>query len=307
MAEQPETAQVTDEELIALFEEVKNWGRWGDDDELGTLNYITPDVRRRAAALVQTGESLSLSRPLLKGPGKGNRPRLDHHLAGWPGEPWATFDYVGIACHGFDMTHLDAIAHCTWEGQVYNGRRLETLMTHDGASFGSVSAMRDGILTRGVLMDFAASQGVEWVDPEGEITAADLDRAAEYAGVTVESGDALLLRVGLAAHEQHLGHRRRRVPSVGLVASAIRWLHEHEVSVVGGDCNEKIPYSTPRFDLPLHQIGLPAMGLMLLDWPDVEPLADKCRALSRFEFLLTVAPLPLQGGTGMAVNPIATF
>jgi len=311
---------VSDEELEAVFESCKNWGRWGDDDQLGTLNFITPDVRRTAAGLVRTGDSRSICRPLLKGPGLGNHPRVDHHMTNFPGAP-GSYDYVGIACHGRYLTHLDALAHGGWEGKTYNGFPLDPRpaqvlghgtsapggISHDGVVYGSIATYRDGIFTRGVLLDVADALGVDWLDREHAITGEDLERAEKLAGVHVQTGDALFVRTGLLHPERDYDYESEYSIRAGLVASAVAWMHEREVSVYGGDVIELSPYRSPRFPTPFHQIALCAVGLALLDWPDVEALKAACVEHGRSEFLLTVAPLPVAGGTGSAVNPIVTF
>lgn len=320
--EQVPDVDVTDEELLNVFEKVKNWGRWGDDDQMGTLNLINAEVRKRAAALVREGESYSISRPILKGPGVGNHPRVDHHMMYFPGAP-GTYDYIGIAPHGYYLTHLDALAHGIWEGKTWNGFPLKAGaieageqfgasqapggISHDGVYTCGLDSYSEGIFTRGVFLDLAAAKGVDYLDNTYGITAEDLSLAEEYSGVKVEAGDALFLRMGLGKHAEALGHDVDFAIRGGLVASAVEWMGERDIAVFGGDCIEKFPYSTPRFATPFHQIALVSMGLALLDWPDVERLAELCHRHDRNEFLLTVAPLPVTGATGCAVNPVATF
>ena len=316
------TSDVTDAELIRIFEKVKNWGRWGKDDQKGTLNLITPEKRKQAAALVRAGESYSITRPLLKGPGVGNHPRVDHHMLYFPGAP-GTYDYIGIASHGYYLTHIDALAHGIWEGKTWNGFPLKVGaigpdeqfgasqapggISHDGCYVCGLETYKEGVFTRGVFLDLAAAKGVDYLDNTYGITAKDLDFAEEYSGIRVEPGDALFLRMGLRKHAEALGHDVDFAKRGGLVASAYEWIGDRDVALFGGDCIEKFPYSTPRFATPFHQIALVSMGLCLLDWPEVERLSEACRLHKRNEFLLTVAPLPVDGGTGCAVNPIVTF
>jgi kynurenine formamidase len=303
-------AQMTvmdEDQIVSLFDRLSNKGRWGEDDDLGTLNYITPDKRKRAAALVQLGESMSVSRPLSTEKTPSNaRPVV--HMMGYErhGEPISALDFIGIWAHGFATTHLDAIAHVYWEGNVYNGRRAEDIVTQDGLEFGSIYAQRDGIFTRGVLLDIARSRGVEWLPPWELIMPEDLEKAEEYGQVRVESGDAVFLRVGVEAREavegpEDLGMR------AGVGPEVVEWLYRREVAVYSGDCVDYIPFPSKRVPLPLHQIGLSAMGLVLLDVPTIEALAARCEELDRREFLLTCAPLALPGATGSAVNPIVVF
>jgi len=311
---------VTDEELEAVFEGCKNWGRWGGEDQLGTLNFITSETRAAAARTVRAGDSRSICRPLLKGPGVGNHPRVDHHMSMFPGAP-GSYDYVGISCHGRYLTHLDALAHGSWQGRTYNGFPLnpqpaEVLgygnsapggLSHDGAVHCSITTFRNGIFARGVLLDVAAAVGVDWLEPTYAITAEDLDRAEELSGVVVGRGDALFVRTGLLHPDRNYDYESEYSTRAGLVASAAQWMYAREISVYGGDVIEMAPYRSPSFPTPFHQIALCAIGLALLDWPDVEALKAACVEHERSEFLLTVAPLPVAGSTGSAVNPIATF
>jgi hypothetical protein len=312
--------QDSDEEFAAMFEACKNWGKWGADDQLGTVNYITADVRLAAAAVVRSGESFSVCRPLAKGPGDGNHPRVDHHMAMFPGAP-GTYDYVGIYNHGRYLTHLDALGHGIWEGRTYNGHVLTTTpdevlgygasapggISHDGLEVCGLEQYRDGIFTRGVLLDVAAANGVTHVGRDHAVTAEELDKAEKHAGVTVRRGDAVFVRAGVMHPDASFDLGRDYAVRPGIVASACRWMHEREIAVYTGDVIDKAPYRSRRFPTPFHQIALCAMGLALLDWSDVETLARRCEQAGRSEFLLTVAPVPVRGSTGGAVNPIITF
>ncbi|MBP2329279.1 hypothetical protein JOF56_009664 [Kibdelosporangium banguiense] len=298
--------EMTDEELLALNERVSNRGRWGDDDELGTLNYITPEKRCAAAALVRSGETVSIGRDLTATPDPITSEAVDHRvLFVGPGPNYAT-DYVGIEPHGFTMTHLDAVCHSTWNGHLYNGRRVEDIQRYDGLAFGSIYAMRDGIFTRGVLLDLARARGVEYFEPDRLIEVEDLEAAEEQCGVRVQSGDALFVRMGLRRWEAVHGPQSPD-ERAGLGARCLEWIHEREVAVYGGDCVEFIPYPSDVIRMPLHHIGMPSMGLVLLDWPEVERLAATCERRTRWEFLFTVAPIRLPRATGAAVNPICVF
>lgn len=295
-----------DDELLKLFERCSNKGRWGEDDELGTLNYISAEKRRHAASLVRTGEVLSLAQDLSTvSSGKNPRPAV-HFMAYEHHRPVSALDFLGIAPHGFAVTHLDAVGHVYFRESVYNGRRAEDVVTSNGLTFGSIYAQRAGIFTRGVLLDVAGATGVDWLAPDQYVTAADLDAAEAAAGVTVESGDAVLVRVGLEARESAEGEEDPRFRA-GLHGECLDWLHEREVAVYSGDCVERVPYPSEIMPLPLHQVGLASMGLCLLDCPRVEELAQMCRTHGRSDFLVSVAPLLLPGGTGSPVNPTAIF
>jgi len=298
--------EMSDEDLIALANRVSNAGRWGDADELGTLNYITPSRRREAAALVRVGESISIARDLSTTPDPLTHESVDHKVLFAGTGPDAAYDFVGISPHGFSVTHLDAICHSTWNGALYNGREVRDVQRWDGLAFGSIHAMRDGIFTRGVLLDVAAALGVDYLEPDHLITVDELERAEELAAVRVRTGDALLVRTGrrrLEAARQGLAYDER----AGLGARCVEWIHEREVAMYGGDCVELMPYPSDLIRMPLHHIGMPFMGLCLLDWPEVEALKAACDRHGRWEFLFTVAPVRLPRGTGAAVNPICVF
>jgi kynurenine formamidase len=157
-----------------------------------------------------------------------------------------------------------------------------------------------------VLLDVTAARGVPYLAPEDTVTAEDLAAAEKHAGVRVESGDAVFVHIGLERREADQG-TEDPAARAGLDAGCLPWLHEREVAVYSGDCVERIPYPSQAVPLPLHQIGLVAMGLVLLDCPRLAELVAACEDTGRHEFLLTVAPLRLPGATGSPVNPLCVF
>lgn len=293
------------EQLAALFAACSNAGRWGSDDELGTLNLITPDKRRRAAQLVVEGLSVSMAADL----SVQHTPMSDglrtHTAFTDPAAPIAVADAITLHVHGWS-THLDALGHVYTDGVGYNGRHRSEIFSDDGLAGNAITALKDGVFTRGVLLDVASSTGVPWLPADHLITRAELERAEEVAGVGVESGDALFVHTGLAPRlaTDSAGDVSRRA---GVGVDAVLWLHERDVAVFGGDCVDVLPGPDPDFPLPLHQLGIGAMGLTLLDWPRLDDVVAMCARFQRHEFLLTVAPLRIVGGTGSPVNPIATF
>jgi kynurenine formamidase len=295
-----------DAELVNLLKICNNAGRWGPEDERGTLNYLTDQKRTEAAALVTTGRVVAIGRPLSTVPSATNSRPATHFMLLELNPPLSALDYVGVAPHGFAVTHLDAVGHVFWEGNAYNNRRVDDILSPSGLAFGSIHAQREGIFTRGVLLDVAGAGGRRWLGPTEFVTASLLEAAEEAQGTRVGSGDAVFVHVGLEAREAEEGPED---PSqrAGLDGSAVRWLHEREVAVYSGDCIERIPYPSERLPLPLHQIGLVAMGLCLLDNPLLAELVHVCRELSRWEFLVTCAPVDIAGGTGVPVNPLCVF
>ena len=298
---------IPESELPALFEEVSNWGRWGPDDELGTLNHITAAKIAAAAASVVSGRVVSLAHDLDTNWSEKNYNPVVHRMLFMAHDaPVTAVDEITVVPHSFTVTHLDAITHANFDGRVYNGRSASEVTDRDGLAFGSVHALRGGIVTRGVLLDVAAARGVPWLTADEYVTVADLESAAELAGVEVTGGDAVLVRVGLAAREAVEGPEdvSRRA---GLGLDCLRWLSRHDVAVYGGDCFDRLPLPYERFPWAFHQIALAAMGLVLLDNVAVEELAGVCQEEGRSEFLLALAPLRIPRATGSAVNPLAVF
>jgi kynurenine formamidase len=299
---------MTEDDAMKLFETCSNSGRWGADDELGTLNYITDEHRVRAARLVRSGKVVSLAFDLDTKPSVRNKVPVVHRvLLESYDQPTAALDSVEIAPHGFTVTHLDAIAHFFFEGVAYNGRRGSDILSQQGLSFGSVHAVRDGIVTRGVLLDIARGRDVEHLEPGERITPEDLEHAEHLAGVRVARGDALLVRAGVGAKDVYAGPTDPERIAAGLTVDCIPWLHRREVAVYGGDCVEHRPQPYQRLRLPLHMIGMVAMGLVQFDALDLEELSRVAATSGRYEFLFVCAPLRLPGGTGSPVNPLAIF
>ena len=290
-----------------LFQAISNAGRWGPDDELGTLNLITPDTVRRAARLVRSGHVVSIAHDLDTAPSRKNHMPVVHHmLFKSHREPATAIDELLIAPHSVTITHLDAVAHSHFRGRVYNGREMNDVISQKGLSFGSISAMRDGIVTRGVFLDIAAVRERPWLEPDDVVQPEDLERAERAAGVRVGSGDALLVRVGLAAREAARGDENP-AERAGLSTDCVQWFADREVALYGGDCFEHLPTRDADESWPLHRLALAGLGLALLDNVAVEPLVQACAREGSAEFLFTVAPLRAPGATGCAVNPLCVF
>jgi kynurenine formamidase len=297
---------VTEEELIGLFERCSNRGRWGEDDELGTLNHITEAKRRQAVGLVRHGRAVSLGRDVSTTPDAVNTDPAHHRMLFDAVSPISALDSLELAPHGYAVTHLDAVGHIYWEGQGYNGRTAQESITPTGLRSGSVYAQREGIVTRGVLLDVAGARGVPYLAAGETVTAEDLTSAERLAGVTVETGDAVFVHVGLDRREAAEGREDPNLRA-GLDAGCLPWLYDREIAVYSGDCVERIPYPSARVPLPLHQIGLVSMGLVLLDNPLLTDLTATCAELGTSAFMVVASPLRLPGGTGSPVNPLCLF
>lgn len=319
-----------DDDLLALAARLSNAGRWGPDDELGTLNHISAGKRVEAAGLVRTGLTVSLSRPLVIETAPTAAVELDRRFMTNPlpdtdtGLPPFAADYLGLETHQQGVTHLDAVGHVGGaDGRAYGGRPYPDTLDEAGLRVGSVFAQRAGIFSRGVLLDVPAALGLAWLEPSHEITPADLEAAESHAGVRVGRGDVLVVRAGVEAREA-AGMASALGPGPGPDAAA--WMHDREIALYTGDAPEHItevgarilgrtdggegrgePLPMTRFPLSFHQLALAAIGLVLLDHARVEPLAIVCRDLGRYDFLFVAAPLALPGGTGSPVNPLAIF
>lgn len=283
-----------------------NWGRWGEDDQLGTLHLIDPAATARAAAEVVDGRHVSLARAidpvgLTTGLAPIGQPAVMPagvlQVMNFNGvTPVAITDTVMINTHNAAVTHLDAVAHMPVDNHVYPGVPLGQAVTPVGVSHGSADAFGAGILTRGVLVDLAPD-GAR-IEAERRIGAADLDAALEREDTQFHPGDALVLRAGWDPN-QALGQ-----PLPGLDLSAVRWMDEHGVSVYVGDIGDARP---PELPLPVHQVALARLGLPLVDAAGVDELAEVCASLSRWSFMLVLAPPRINRSTGLIVNPIPVF
>lgn len=295
-----------------IAERCCNWGRWGDDDQLGTLHHITDDVRARAAAEARTGRTVSLAADIVPVPlagaptpfGTAAVPSAVHHVVTYTGTPpRAVTDLLMINTHHVGLTHLDALGHIVSDGRIYPGRSVQEVLTPGGLRMCAVDAMRHGVVTRGVLLDLAPV-GVP-LTPDHRITPEELETAAAREAVEVRPGDALAVRAGWPP----AGRPGPEAP--GLSLEAVAWLYDRSVSLYLGDVGDPLPHRPPsrpgEFTLPLHQIGLARMGMPLVDSTDLEELAATCAELGRYSFLLAVAPLPIEGATGCPINPLAIF
>ena len=302
----------TQSEVLGYFDSLSNWGRWGADDELGALNYITPGKRREAAGLVREGISVSCAWDI------GTTPRPDH-LFGVPqrymvatgrdplefGRGGAALEVMSLAFHGATVTHLDGLSHIFWDGKMYNGKPADLVNARQGASHFAVTELGDGIVTRGVLMDIPALHGRPWLEPGEGVFPEHLEAAEERQGLRVSTGDIVLLRTGKGRRQ-----REEATPpsSGGWHVASLPWLHEREVAVIGADtAQEAGSAGYEAIPVPVHMIAIVAMGLHLIDNCDLEALARTCERLNRWEFFLSIQPLRLEGGTGSAVNPVAVF
>jgi kynurenine formamidase len=299
-------APLSSEQVLAFHKTLSNWGRFGERDQLGTLNLITREKRTAAARLVRSGRTVSCARPLPTQPSVENPNPVQHHMIGTCTEGWGG-DYFAIAPHGFATSHIDALCHIFHEGKLYNGYPIEKVTAHGALELG-IHELRDGVVSRGVLLDVPAARGVEYLEAGEPIFPDDLELAEKSGGVRVESGDLLLVRTGRWALRAARGPWDPRLSAAGLDASCLPWLHARGVATLGCDgVSDVVPSRIEGHNLPIHSVAIVAMGLHLIDNLELEPLAKACAEEKRWEFLLTLAPLVLFRGTASPLNPIALF
>jgi kynurenine formamidase len=301
------------EEFQALFDRCSNWGRWGPEDERGTLNLIKPEHVKRAAGLVQEGITVSCSLPLNTTPDIENRSPALHlmiragDVVAQESPPPSIADYLGLAPHGQSHSHLDALCHVNWQGKIYNNRPV-SVVTSTGAEKNAITIGQHGIVSRGVLLDVPPVQCVEWLEPGTPIGPDDLEAAEAAEGLRVGEGDILLVRTGRHRRRKAHGPWNASLELAGLHYSCAPWLRERGVALLGCDgVSDFRPHGVEGVRIPMHTLTLVAMGMQLLDNQNLEDLAEACASRRRWEFQLIVAPLRLERGTASAVNPIAVF
>ena len=292
-----------------MMTELSNWGRWGKDDQLGAINLITPAKRKQALALAREGVTVSLARETNTEKAEDNSDPYEHTMTmtgtGNPG--LFSLDSFRISFHGYQHTHLDALCHMFWQGKMYNGFSQEEV-SRTGAAKLAITNLKQGIMTRGILMDMARLKGVAYLEPGTPIYPEDLEAWEKKAGLKLASGDAVFIRTGRWARRAAVGPWNVAQKSAGLHASCARWLKQRDVALLGSDAaSDVLPSGVAGLSHPIHQLVLVAMGMNIFDNCDLEGLSEAAAKRNRWEFLLTAAPIPLIGGTGSPLNPIATF
>lgn len=288
--------------------ELSNWGRWGKDDELGTLNLITPAKRKAALGLVRDGLTVSLATDAQTQKAVDVPCPVEWAMVTASDE--GATDRIAYPCiHGAGTTHLDAFAHRFFGGKMWNGYPVSGLVTREGGAMrNSVLTMKSGIVTRAVLYDIPRLKGVAYLEPGTRIFPEDLEAWETKTGVRVGSGDALLLRWGRWARRDAIGPFSTEEGAAGLDVSVLPWLKRRDIALLGWETPGYVPQ--PPGDLPrlaVHDFVLAILGVHLLDRADFDALGETAAARKRWEFMLTVAPLPIPRGTGSPVNPIAMF
>jgi kynurenine formamidase len=312
--------RATEDEVRGWLDSLSNWGRWGPDDELGTLNLLDAGCVTRAARLVESGEVVSCAIPI-------DYAREPHSTgaagtrAAWKNPPIQFVFSAGdqsrpgddsirhandaflISPHGSMITHLDALSHIHLRGRMYNGLSSQLVNRDRGAERCGIEVARHGIVGRGVLLDVPRVLGRDWLDDGEEIYPEDLEAAERLANVRAGRGDILLVRTGLRARNP--GGAASERP--GLQAVCLPWLREREIAVLCSDATQDVHPHGYRLGSPIHTVGIWAMGLWLIDNCFLEELADACERHGRWAFQLTAGAVVFNRSTGSPVNPLATF
>lgn len=279
-----------------------NRGRWGVDDDRGTLNFITDAARARGVAEATTGRVVSLAHPITPVPMAAPVAFAEHGMPApvlqmltFTGSPApAVTDVLMINIHHARSTHIDALAHIPVDDTVYPGIPLAEATAGGTVSRSSSSAFLDGIVTRGVLLDLAPGARLA---ENHVVTADDLAAAEKRQGSRVEAGDALVVRGGWIAADDPFG------PLPNTSRSAVEWMAEREVCLYAGDIGDKLLDGSAA----LHDIGLAQLGMPLIDCLNVSELARVCAETQRHSFLFALGTIPVRGASGLPVNPLAIF
>ncbi|MFC5800790.1 cyclase family protein [Streptomyces formicae] len=304
------------EEFHEIAKRVNNWGRWGADDEIGTLNLITGEVVRGAAAEVRNGRRVPLALPLQQDgvqtgmiPGRVNplhtMVQINQELFG-PGTVATSDDAVTMGLQA--ATHWDALTHASHSGRIYNGRPSDSITAHEGARFSGIDKVTT-LVSRGVLLDVARAKGVDRLPGDHAVTPEDLAEAEEFGGVRVRAGDVVLVRTGQI--QVYLGGDKHGYgyPSPGLSIRTPEWFHSRDTAAVANDTLtfEIFPPEHENLWLPVHALDLVEMGMLQGQNWNLEGLSTACADEGRYAFLLSATPEPFVGGTGTPVAPVAVL
>ncbi|MFC6357958.1 cyclase family protein [Luteococcus peritonei] len=307
-ANQPTVSQA---DFDQVYEQLKRWDQY-DEPARGAWNEVGPEKAREAASLVRSGTSVGMALPWNTVAEVDNPQPALHMMVELgdrePPEPTCNKDFLGVAFHGKSVSHLDALSHIAYRGELFDGHSARGEVDATGAGFGDVAALGH-LVTCGVLLDFAAVAGKDWIEPGTAFHAEDILECEKALGVEIKPGDAVLVRSGQFARRAALGPWNPDVDgAAGLHVDAMPLLAERRISVLGGDGDSDVrPSPTPGIGSPIHILAITAMGIPLLDNLDLEALSAACRAENQYRFMFTLAPLNVPRGTGGPINPIAVL
>ncbi|WP_328923900.1 cyclase family protein [Streptomyces sp. NBC_00190] len=301
-------AAVSRQEFDALFEAVRAWGRWATADR-GAWNRVTAGHVRRSADLIRSGTVVPMGLPWDTLPGPDNAKPALHYMSDLGDveapEPTTYKDFLAVDYHGKGVSHLDALSHVAYRGQLYDGHTAREEIDAGGARFGAVQALGP-LVTKGVLLDLPAALGVAWLEPGHAVHAEDVVAAEKALDVTIGGGDAVLLRSGRFRRRREAGPWNSDTASAGWHVDAMPLLAERAIALLGADGDSDVrPSPVEGLHSPVHALAVTAMGVPLLDNLDLEALSAACAEAGRYEFMLVVTPLNVPGGTGSPVNPVA--
>jgi kynurenine formamidase len=315
MTESPHPrVELTNAEFVELFRSFSSWGRWGERDQRGALNFLEPERVVAASRLVRDGTTVTLSLPMNTKAAEDNPEPAVHFMTttyrdgdDGPGKLRFAKDFVGADYHHDGHTHIDALCHVIYEGSLYNATPA-TAVTARGAAAESIEVLANGLVARGVLLDIPRLLGLPWLEPGQHVFRDQLEAAEREEGVTVGEGDVLLVRTGHTHRLSELGPWPAEQAKAGLHPTAMAFVAERGASALGSDGNsDTAPSSTEGVDFPIHVLALNAMGVHLLDYLQLEDLRTACERAGRWEFLFIAAPLRITGGTGSPLNPLAVL
>ena len=313
MAQDEHQSMETNEDFHRAMEELSNWGRWGDDDELGQANFITKEKRVRAATLVREGITVSLAHDVVQEDAVDTSAYLNREVVRVsPTGASDKLEYTG-SYHGTIHSHLDSLdCHIMYEGKGYNGLGYEEVEAANGCPRGSIHAHRNGVITRGILFDATLLPGRStsegWLEPGTPITYEDLETLEEIQGIRVEPGDVILLHTGRWIRRNALGAWPTSEGVAGYHADVAYFLKNRGVAMIGHDMfNDVSPSGVGDISLPLHSLALVSLGVSIFDNLDFTEVAEVAKELGRYEFLFMASPLRIQKGMGSPLNPIAMF
>jgi len=309
-------------ELIEWIDSLSNWGKWGKEDNFGTMNFVTPEVKLEALKEVKEGLTVSCSRNVeffslsedtviqstryMLETGEG-RDQEDETCNVIGKTRKSAKEQISMMFHGYTITHLDSFSHIFWKGKMYNGRSASSVTSQEGATENSIEALKDGIVSRGILLDVARLKEKKWLDLGESFSRKDLEEAEKKQNIQVRSGDIVLVRTGYCRRRNEIGPSNPgKDGTPGPHPDITLWLHEKEIAIFGSDTSNDVqPPLCPSMRIPVHILSLVSMGLCLLDNADLEQLSKECSKRNRWSFMMIISPLYLKSCTGSPVNPIA--
>ncbi len=307
LAAQAPAKPLTKADIDRMMKELSNWGRWGKEDQMGTVNLITAASRKAAVKLVTEGVSVSMARDTNSKKDLDNPNPFVVKMSPPVGGEF-NMDEQTVFFHGFAVSHLDSLAHIFFDGdKMYNGFPTSAVKP-DGTGALDVRAYKNGFLTRGVLIDIPWLKGLPYLEPGTAIYPEDIAAWEKKTGIRIGSGDAVFIRTGRWGYRDAKGPWDISSKAAGIYASCVPLLKQRDIAILGSDAaHDVVPSGVEGADFPVHELLIGAMGVALFDQLNLEDIAKAAEARKRWTFLFTAAPVRVVGGTGAAINPIATF